>query len=52
MYACSLYATEQINEQQFEDMIQRYRQLMSQRETHKIMDMGTPVKKLGPPRKL
>lgn len=52
MYACSLHATGQITERQFDDMIRKYHQLMKKQESRDIVDVRTPVKKLGPPRKL
>lgn len=54
MYACSLYATKQINRHQFENMIKTYHDLMDQhrRDPNVIQHVRTPVKKLGPPRKL
>lgn len=52
MYACSLYATKQINEQQLEKMIQKYHELMNRRERRDAFDVETPVKRLEPPRKL
>lgn len=52
MYACSLYATEQIDERQFEQMIRKYHALMNKRDNRDVVDVRTPVKKLGPPRKL
>lgn len=52
MFAYSLYATKQINKQQFEEMIQKYHELMHNQKSQDIFNVETPVKRLEPPRKL
>lgn len=58
MYACSLLATGQINENQFHEMIEKYHHLIKNNHRERtaekpvMKNYRTNVKLLGPPRKL
>lgn len=52
MYACSLYATGQVNDRQFEEMLQHYHHLVDTEKKRGTGYIRTPVKRLHPPKKL